>query len=258
MHQNIDKQLIHQRFLRSMNSYDKNALVQKQMTSNLVNNLLQISDTINFSRVLEIGCGTGCLTKSLLENINIETYYLNDIVFECSEFINSLSKDYPQTSFHFIHRDAEELENAPELLNLVISNAVFQWLNNLKQFIKHLYKLITYNGILAFSTFGKNNLHEINVIENKSLYYFSKNEIISYVEKYFSILYFNEENLELQFDTPKDVLKHLKYTGTKGLQKEVWTKKHLLEFENSYNTLFRKNNKVSLTYNPIYIIAKRR
>lgn len=258
MQQNLNKQLIQKSFFKSINSYDRNAIVQKSMAKELVDKLLEHSGIENFSKVLEIGCGTGLLTKSLLHNAKIETYYLNDIVSECGEFIKSLGKDYPNTKFHFINKDAEAIGNVPDLLDLIVSNAVFQWLNDLKPFIEKLFRFTSIKGYLAFSTFGQNNLQEINIIEKKSLNYFSKDEIIFILKEYFEILYCSEEIFELQFDSPKEVLRHLKYTGTKGLQKEIWTKGHLLEFEDTYNSMFRKNNKVSLTYNPIYIIAKRR
>ena len=258
MQQRVDKELVEQRFLKSMNSYDQNAFVQKKMASILIEKLADISHEDRYKNVLEIGCGTGLLTKEILERKRIDNYFLNDIVNECNKLIPLLKKKYTETNFQFIHSDAEKLNKLSIPLDLIISNAVFQWLNNLDSFFKSLYCRLTDNGYLVFSTFGKNNLNEINVIEKCSLMYYDIMEIKSLTEKYFHILHCSEDSIELLFDSPREALNHLKNTGTKGLKKETWNKRRLEEFESEYNSLFRKNNKVTLTFNPIYIIAKRK
>lgn len=258
MQQRVDKELVEQRFLKSMNSYDENASVQKKMASSLINHFVNISHENKYNNVLEVGCGTGLLTKEILDRKIIDNYFLNDIVNECSRLIPELRKKYTGTNFQFIHSDAEKLEKLSIPFDLIISNAAFQWMNNLDIFLSKLYCMLTDNGYLVFSTFGKNNLNEINVIEKCSLMYYDLMEIKSLTEKYFHILQCSEESIELLFDSPKDVLNHLKKTGTKGLKKETWNKKRLEEFESAYNSLFRKNNKVTLTFNPIYIVAKRK
>jgi malonyl-CoA O-methyltransferase len=258
MQQEIDKQLIGQRFLAGMKSYDQNASVQKHMAKVLTGMFLNISGISSFDKILEIGCGTGFLTKAILDKIKVNYFLLNDIVLECNSLVSSLAKSHPATNFHFIHQDAEELSNLPDTFELILSNAAFQWLTNIEIFLNKLYGVLSPGGFLVFTTFGKNNLNEINLIEKKSLHYYTIDELCLLINKHFNILDLGEENIKLSFDTPKDVLKHLKHTGTKGIQKERWTKKHLQEFEDNYYKLFTKNNKVILTYNPIYIIAQRR
>ena len=79
----IDKELIKNRFKKSLKTYDENAFVQKTVAEKLVN-LLPCKD---FSNILEIGCGSGILTKIINEKYNPELYVINDIVAECEKYI---------------------------------------------------------------------------------------------------------------------------------------------------------------------------
>ena len=63
----------------------------------------------------------------------------------------------------------------------------------------------------------------------------------------------------MQFETPKAVLKHLKATGVTGasVQQQRWTKQSLTEFYQRYQQFQLENQQYSLTYHPIYCIARR-
>jgi hypothetical protein len=52
------------------------------------------------------------------------------------------------------------------------------------------------------------------------------------------------------------VLKHLKNTGVNGIKSTTWSKEKLNTFENAYRQNFSDKNEVTLTYEPITIIAK--
>ena len=61
-----DYKNIKKRFEKSMNDYDKNATVQDLMASKMIIELLKISN--KFETVLELGAGTGLLTKRFAKN----------------------------------------------------------------------------------------------------------------------------------------------------------------------------------------------
>ena len=75
-------------------------------------------------------------------------------------------------------------------------------------------------------------------------------------EKYFDILYLEEEIASLYFDSPLDVLRHIKSSGTNGLKPLQWTFSKLKSFEKFYLENFKENNKVKLTYNPIFVVLR--
>ena len=79
----INKQLITRRFSRAVESYNREAVVQKQIA-------YRMSDMLNHylprpcGRILEIGSGTGFLTRRLMETLHPEKLVLNDICQEMS------------------------------------------------------------------------------------------------------------------------------------------------------------------------------
>lgn len=74
----IDNKLIKKHFEKSMDKYDKNATVQDLMASKLIIELEKISN--NFENILELGSGTGLLTKRINSHIKYKNYFANDLV----------------------------------------------------------------------------------------------------------------------------------------------------------------------------------
>jgi malonyl-CoA O-methyltransferase len=60
-----------------------------------------------------------------------------------------------------------------------------------------------------------------------------------------------EDIISLEFNSPKEVLKHIKNTGVNALSQTIWTKSDLINFEKNYPQT--NQEKFSLTYNPVYI-----
>lgn len=70
----LNKDLLLQRFAKAVGkSYSKHAIVQKQICQNLTNLLKQFCPSA-MSRVFEIGCGSGNLTRLLVESFQIENF----------------------------------------------------------------------------------------------------------------------------------------------------------------------------------------
>ena len=241
----MNKELIKQRFSRKLKSYNKNAKVQKQMAEKTINYLSEAK----YDSVLEIGCGTGLLTDFAINKINFEEYIALDIVSECENFIKKLNKE-----IKFISCDAEDfIENTDKKFDLILSNAAIQWVENLPDFVRKLAGKLNPNGILLFSTFGKENFREINYVLGKTLSYYSSAELNEILKEYAPKI--DEEVRVMAFKTPKDVLKHIQDTGVNAISNEVWTKRDLINFETEYNAFCM--NHPTLTYNPIYILINK-
>ena len=235
----INKDLIKQRFSKNLCHYDNNAFIQKKM----VEKLISLLPKQKYNNILEIGCGTGLLTKKIIDNVEFEYYEANDIVFECQKYIESID-----SKIKFIPCDMEEyIKNTTRKYDLIISNASFQWIENLEKFLTQITSKLSDDGVLLFSTFGEKNYKELFDITQKGLNYVSKNDILKMVPK----AKIEEEILQLEFQEPIEVLKHLKLTGVNALEKVFWTKKNLQNFSNKYKEICQ--NKLYLTYNPIYI-----
>ena len=248
----INKPLVKQRFSKSLKTYNENAIIQKKMARKLIN-LLPVK---SFNSVFEIGCATGILTKQIAENISFETFTANDIVEKSKEYIDKI---IPNNKF--ILGDIEEIK-INKKYDLIIANAVLQWCENPQKTIDKLFSHLNNNGIIAVSIFANDNFKEIQTVLNikPSI----KTNLHGITEEY-----------SLLFDSPKDVLKHIKATGANALTEYKFTKSSLKTFEEKYRNLYTVkekyynfndvskhsdtslNNKVSLTYKPLYIIKKK-
>lgn len=250
-----DKLLIKKRFSKSINTYNKNAPVQKKMAENLVNFVKPISDT-SFGKVLDLGCGTGMVSQYMLENFKIHELIANDISRDFYLCSAKLAEKFSDTKISFFQADLEDTFLFDNDNDLIISGAAFQWINDKEKLFSGLKNIIKPGGIIAFSTFGTQNFCEIKEITSNSLKYCSFDDTLSALSKNFEIMHASQEIVKLLFENPIEILKHLKYTGVNGVSNQLWTKNKLNLFSESYKKLFSQNSKLSLTYHPMYFIVK--
>lgn len=244
----LNKELVKQRFEKNLSTYTDNAIIQKHMASELVASLIA-NCSENFSQILEIGCGAGTLTREILNQLKFEELFANDIVE------NSLTSEFLSDKIHELYGDCEKIP-FPKNLDLVISNATFQWLENLPAVLEKVSSSLNSGGILAFNTFEEWNLYQIKTLTGNALNYYRKSELEKLLSKNFKIIYSHSQTLEIEFDTPQDILKHLKLTGVNGIVQAKWTKSDLQKFSEKYNHLFRNDKgKLILTYKPVWFIC---
>lgn len=162
------------------------------------------------------------------------------------------------TTVQFVPGDAEAID-FPGETDLITSCSTLQWFNDPGAFFTRCHQALVADGLLAFSTFGATNMHEIRQLTGHGLDYLSVEELQALLSPGFDILHAEEEVISLPFPTPQAVLKHLKQTGVTGTEKRIWTRSRLQSFCKEYTTRFSDAaGNVSLTYHPIYIIARKK
>lgn len=252
----IEKAQVALRFAQAGKSYPAHAVIQKQIAQHLMRLISTYLPDVDFNRVFEIGCGSGNLTYLLLENLQVQQLYLNDL--------------YNEVQQHFQHRDqikwligdAEHID-FPENLDLIASSSALQWMSDLSGILKTCRQSLSAQGYFCFSTFGQQNLKEIKALTGQGLHYFTVDDIRVKLEASgFEILHVSEQIETLYFDHPRDVLQHLKATGvTATASKFRWNKQSLAKFYQDYRQFLSSNQqhlvKYELSYHPIYIIARR-
>jgi malonyl-CoA O-methyltransferase len=258
MHGMIDKQLVRERFSRSLKSYASHAVVQNRMASNLSEMVCGESAGRSFERVFEVGSGTGALTAELLKRCTVENYFANDIVDGSRVFLEKVFERYPVVKFGFLAGDIESEGSLPSVLDLVISNATLQWLGDLEVFFRRISCCLRPGGMFAFSTFGPMNMHEISSIEQTTLPYRSLSELACLAGRFFDIVECREEQVTLEFSSPEAVLRHIRATGVNGISRRSWTKSRYRIFLDCYLERFSTMDGVSLTYHPLYFCLKNR
>ena len=241
----INQKLIKKQFEKSFSSYNQNAIVQKIMAERLVQNLSSIKT--EFNSVLELGCGTGILTKELVKNINFKAYYANDLVEKSKKYVAEI---IPNSEFFY--GNALKIKSKKKQ-DLIISNAMFQWFNNLNNICTHCKKQLNSDGFLAFSTFSDKNFKEIRDLTGISLEYKTFEEIIKIVNKNFEIIHAEEFEHTLKFNNPLELLAHMKNTGVNSLTAQHWSFKEVKEFCDKYK---EKYPEITLTYSPVIVVCK--
>lgn len=252
----ITSQLIAHRFKKSHAHYDGNASVQQKLAQELIAVINNHSLAKHHSSVLEIGCGTGYLTKQFLQAFGCDALYLNDLYDDIKN-----NEIYQQNTTYLIG-DIQELDLSTMYFDLILSSSVLQWIYPLDKLLKKLYQQLNDNGYLLFSSFLKDNLWQIKKLTGQGLDYDDVNALKERLSNAgFEILYCQEQHHELLFDTPYDVLKHLKHTGVTanntGFQ---WNKQRLTAFNDGYKNLSLNSNGqiyYPLTYHSVMVLAQK-
>lgn len=257
-----DKELIRSRFDRAMETYQANAGVQDMMAERLMDmvalegrrqsgNLSQNIDKRIYGQVLEVGCGTGLLTRRIVGRFRPEMLWLNDLCPSAERYI----PESPEVSVSFFAGDAETVD-FPEGLDLIMSSATVQWFDDLPAFFSKCADALKPGGLIAFSTFGSRNLMEIAGTTGAGLEYYDMTGLMELLDERFEVLAPDEDIIRLEFSTPMDVLRHLRETGVTGISREKWTRGRMMDFVHRYEEMYGDGKCVPLTYNPIWIVAR--
>lgn len=263
----MNKQRIAERFSKASTTYPREANVQRQIADKMIRLLTQHIPT-PCSKVIEFGCGTGIYSRMLLRALHPEELLLNDLCPQMKYCCEDILKEKRVT---FLPGDAESVL-FPNESTLITSCSALQWFESPETFFERCNALLNNQGYFAFSTFGKENMKEIRELTGNGLSYRSREELEMALSPHFDILHSEEELIPLSFENPMKVLYHLKQTGVNGLSSppstakneedssspNPWTRRDLLRFCERYTQQFNQDTSVSLTYHPIYIIAKKK
>ena len=231
----IKKELVKKNFSKSTNSYDSFANVQKHMAKELMKNL---NDNLNEIKILEIGSGTGILTNYLISKYPNSQITLIDI----SESMIESCRNKFGNRLNYIVSDAEnyEFENK---FDLIISNATFQWFNNLNETVEKYKNILSENGKILFSIFAEGTYKELNesFLKVSEEYKYSQNFIgLEELKKIGKIL--REEYYTEEYKSLLEFLKSIKGIGAQSslTNKKVLTPNIIKAVEKEYLASYKK------------------
>ncbi len=253
--QELDKQLIADSFKASEATYEKNALVQKEIGRQLIT-FLRSCNSFNPSQVLEIGCCTGILTELVVATKKIDTLYVNDIV---PEFCKTTSERVAEHvgKVECLVGDIEQCI-LPKNLDLIISSATFQWIADLPALFGKIHGVLRDDGYLIFSIFGPGTMKEISALTGRSLQYHSREKISEMLQGNFDIRSMRSDIREIYFPTVLAVLQHIRQTGVGGLGRGKWIPGKYKEFAKQYSSRFATEKGLPVTYASTFVVAIKR
>lgn len=124
-------------FSKIAETYEKNSLVQKSAAEKLIELLAIKSD----DSVLDIGCGTGNLTRKIRAITEGRVVGIDS----AEGMINRAKNENQDLDIHFEVSDVEALEYA-NTFDIVFCNSVFQWFKSPDKSLKKLYNALNFGG----------------------------------------------------------------------------------------------------------------
>ena len=157
----LDKNRVRRSFDRAAASYDRVAVLQREVGARLLERLDYIR--LQPATVVDVGAGTGQLSKALAQRYKGAQIVALDLapnmLRTARRHAGLLARLRGKQTF--VCGDAERLPLAKGSADLVFSNVTLQWCNNLDAAFSEFRRVLKPGGLLLFSTFGPDTLKEL-------------------------------------------------------------------------------------------------
>ena len=234
------KEKIGARFRKALPTYDSQASAQKEIAKHLLNMIPAIS----VRDVIEVGPGTGIFTYLFSK------WFTPAII----DFVDL----YPLPAFGVAPTERYHMADAEDwfesesrihagIADMIVSASAMQWFVNPKRFFRNVSMLLREGGIMACSGFLPGNLEELKRVNPFGLTYRCVRELKEMLNPYFEDIVIEEKMYKLEFDSPRDLLRHIKDTGVGGSSVSGMSLRELTSLLPD-----------RLTYRPVFIIARKK
>lgn len=216
------KEKIAVNFSRSSACYDQYAVMQQQAALSLVRRLTDLRHEVPAGPVLEVGCGTGAVSRELVTMFPERSLTLVDLAPGMIDENRQALAVYLETP-HYVDwqvRDAETI-NVRNHYALIASCLTLQWFQDLTGSLSRLCEALVPDGILLFSYLGDKSFPEwrsacraldlpctMNQLPDSQ----ALMETIQAIDGYEVTTW--SEMIEQRYPTAQDFFRSLKKTGT--------------------------------------------
>ena len=257
----LDKAGIKRSFAAASKTYDRVAELQRTVGREL----LQAIDTNHLTgTLLDLGCGTGFLTGELLARSRYETMIALDIALPMLQATQAKLAD--QSNIKYVCADAEHLPLGGQCIDGVLSNLALQWCRNLDAVFTDIKRVLKPEGLLVFSTFGPQTLHELKsawaTVDDHS----HANEFYSEAQLKHFLLQAEFKNSQVKstvyisrYQSVWTLMQELKHLGAQhvvaGRNKKITTKTAMQKMITAYEK-HKVSDQIPATFEVISVIAK--
>lgn len=153
----LDTGVVRRAFDRASPGYDSSAILQEEVRSRLLERL----DLVNLDPAVAVdaGCGTGHVARTLLKRYR----RCRVIALDLSEGMLSQARKQRHwlRSPSPVCADAARLPLKDGSVDMILSNLMMQWCNDLDALLAEFRRVLRPGGLLSFSTFGPDTLREL-------------------------------------------------------------------------------------------------
>lgn len=160
----LDKNTVAKAFGAAASQYDKAAVLQKDVGERLLERLDFITD-FQPKACVDVGTGSGRIAEAIAKKYKHAQVYAVD---QALPMLGEARKRVPwhktllqAKQRHFVCADAAYLPFKTNSVDLIISNLMLQWCNDLPRVFQEFARILRPDGVLLFSTFGPDTLSEL-------------------------------------------------------------------------------------------------
>ncbi len=252
--------VIEQSFGRAATHYDAAAVLQYEVGGRLIEQLnwLRHDQPAN---LVDLGAGTGYLTKQLQQRYP----QANTIAVDLAQDMLHYARQHHlnNTLTHCICANASQLPLLHHSIELIFSNLMMQWCNDLPSVFAEIQRVLKPGGMFLFSTFGPDTLFELRDSWSKVDDYPHTNHFLDLhaigdllLAGHWKDPVVNTEKITLHYSTVKQALSDLRHVGVKNTRNDRQTgltgRKKWQSFLEHYENYRTAEGQLPLTYDIIY------
>ncbi len=247
-------------FSNAVQYYNDHAILQENVAQRLAKSLEPWKYSIPDGPILEIGAGTGFLTKHLSKMFKSKELIISDLSEDMVEFCKEQSSENSSITYKTL--DAENEDWPESTYSLITGNYVAQWFKHPAQTLSKIAASLKPGGLLLISFPASESFSNWRQYCLDLGLPFTGNElpdlervVIDLSMGPLQVDYYEDDMIE-SFDNVFDFFKHLKKTGTSTnlANKKLSVKQ--LKLLNDY-WLEKENGQIKVQYHTAFIAAKR-
>ena len=258
----LDRRAVARAFDRASSSYDAAAALQERVRIELISRLDELK--VEPRAILDLGAGTGHGARALKRRFPAARVVAVDIATGMLERARQQSRWLRR--FERVRADAYALPFGDGVFDLVFSNLMLQWCDDLDAVFGEIARVLKPGGLLLFSTFGPDTLGELRAAWGQT------GDASNHVNHFFDAHALGSALMQASLAEPvldvdriveghadvMSLMRELKAIGahnvTRGRARGLTGRRRLAAMTQAYEAL-RSNGKLPATYEVIHASA---